>query len=139
MISKKRNSFWMSTFARHPHDSVYYHQPPLRCYEQGWWAPDADIYEIEGGMVIILDIAGVSREEVSILVEGKLLSVSGTRRNPGDAERKSVHRLEIDFGNFLRRFRIPADFDETSIEARYENGFLHLFLPRRVSRSVVIE
>ena len=136
MIFSKRNWYWMAAFASHPHDSIDYHQPSMRCYAQGWWAPDADIYEVDDGMVIIIDLAGVNRDEVTIHVQGKILSISGTRRQPSIPEKKSVHRLEIDFGNFLKRFRIPPGFDESRIEARYENGFLHLHLPRCSSRSV---
>ena len=138
MISTKQNWFWMAAVARHAHDSIDYHQPSMRCCAQGWWAPDTDIYEIDDGLVIIMDIAGVTRDEVEIIVEGKMLSISGSRRQPSIPPKKSVHRLEIDFGNFLKRFRIPADFDESRIEARYENGFLHLHLPRCSSRSVPV-
>jgi len=139
MISTTRNWFWVTTFAHHPHDSIDYHHPSMRCYAQGCWAPDADMYEFDDGMVIIIDLAGVTRDEVSVVVEGKMLSISGTRRQPSIPEKKSVHRLEIDFGNFLRRFRIPADFDESRIEARYENGLLHLHLPRLGGRQVSVE
>jgi HSP20 family protein len=139
MISTKRNWFWMTTFAHHPHDSIDYHHPSVRCCAQGWWAPDADMYEVDDGMVIIIDLAGVSREEVSMVVEGKMLSISGTRRQPSIPDKKSVHLLEIDFGSFVKRFSIPADFDETRIEVRYENGLLHLHLPRFSSRQVPVE
>lgn len=136
---KKRNWFWVAAYDRNSHDSIDYHQPAMRCHEQGWWAPDTDIYELEDAMVIIVDIAGVNRDEVKILLEGRLLSISGSRRPPSIPGKKSVHRLEIDFGNFIKRFRIPSDFDENGIEARYENGFLQLRLPRRGSRSVPVE
>lgn len=136
---KKRNWFWVAACDRSSCDSIDYHQPAMRCFEQGWWAPDTDIYELEDAMVIVLDIAGVNRDEVRIFVEGRLLCISGTRRPPDMPEKKSVHRLEIDFGNFLKRFRIPADFDENGVAARYENGFLQLRLPRRGSRPVPVE
>ena len=44
-----------------------------------------------------------------------------------------------DFGHFLKRFRIPPDIDENSIEARYENGFLYLRLLRCGSRLILVE
>jgi HSP20 family protein len=139
MSSARRNWFQMGTFTLHPSDEIDYPQPFLRCYARDRWSPDTDIYEVDDGMVIILDIAGITRDEVSIVVEGKLLSVSGTRREPDIPGKQSVHRLEIDFGHFQKRFRIPADIDENSIEARYENGFLYLRLFRCGSRLILVE
>jgi HSP20 family protein len=129
----------MGTFALHPADGIDYQQPSMRCYARDRWSPDTDIYEVDDGLFIIMDIAGITREEVSIVVEGKLLSVSGTRREPDIPGKQSVQRLEIDFGHFLKRFRIPPDIDENSIEARYENGFLYLRLFRCGSRLILVE
>ena len=139
MSSARQNWFQMGTFTLHPSDDIDYPQPSMRCYAKDMWAPDTDIYEVNDGMVIILDSAGITRDEVSIVVEGRLLSVSGTRREPDIRGKQSVHRLEIDFGHFQKRFRIPADIDENSIEARYENGFLYLRLLRRDSRLILVE
>lgn len=139
MTTARRNWFQTGTFTLHPDDDIDSPQPSMRCYAKDMWSPDTDIYEVDDGMFIIMDIAGITRDEVSIVVEGKLLSVSGSRREPVIPGKQSVHRLEIDFGNFLKRFRIPADIDESSIEARYENGFLYLRLFRSSSRLILVE
>ena len=139
MSSASQNCYQVGTFALNPADGIDYPQPSMRCYARDRWLPDTDIYEVEDGMFIIMDIAGITRDEVSIVVEGKLLSVAGTRREPDIPGKQSAHRLEIDFGRFLKRFRIPADIDENSIEARYENGFLYLRLFRCTSRLILVE
>jgi HSP20 family protein len=138
MSPARRNWFQMGTFALHPPDDIDHQQPSMRCYARGRWSPDTDIYEADDGLVIIMDIAGITRDEVDIVLDGKILSVSGTRREPDIPGKLSVHRLEIDFGRFQKRFRIPDDIDENSIEARYENGFLHLRLPRCNSHSIAV-
>ena len=102
----------------------------VKFYSKGKWTPDTDIYEGDDGILIIMDIAGVKKEEIQIVLEGQVLSISGVRREPA-LPKKHIHRLEIDFGYFERTFRIPAEIDPEKVEARYEEGFLHLWLPKQ--------
>lgn len=96
----------------------------------GGWLPHADLYEMDDAAVIVLELAGVAREDLDISVEGGVLSVSGVRREfvPDNAGR--LHNMEIERGKFERRIVVPAGFDLSRAEARLENGFLHLRVPR---------
>jgi len=102
----------------------------VKFYSKGKWTPDTDIYEGDDGILIIMDIAGVKKEEIQIVLEGQIISISGVRREPA-LTKKHIHRLEIDFGYFERRFRIPAEIDPDKVEARYEEGFLYLWIPKQ--------
>jgi len=113
--------------------------PSMRLYNRGKWSPDTDVYEVAGGLIIIMDIAGITRNELKIIIEDRILSVSGIRREPPIPDKQSVKRLEIDFGAFEKRFRIPGDIDDEQIEARYENGFLYLKLPRTKQKKITID
>jgi HSP20 family protein len=110
----------------------------VRFNSRGKWSPDTDIYEVNDGLMVIVDIAGIKKEEIAVVVEEKILSISGTRRAPDIPDRKNVYRLEIDVGQFEKRFRIPDYIDAEKVEARYENGFLYLKLPRMESRTIDI-
>ncbi len=102
----------------------------IKFYSRSKWTPDTDIYEGEDGILIIMDIAGVKKEEIQIIIEGQVLSISGMRREPA-LTKKYIHRLEIDFGFFERTFRIPTDIDPEKVEARYEDGFLYIWMPKQ--------
>jgi HSP20 family protein len=106
---------------------------PGECYlgvHKGRWSPPTDIYEVEDGLAIIMDIAGIKKEEMQIMVKGQVIFISGMRKEPTLAK-KYIHQLEIDFGRFERNFLLPQDIDAEKMEARYEDGFLSLWLPRK--------
>jgi HSP20 family protein len=110
----------------------------VQFFSKGTWTPDTDIYEVEDGLVILVDIAGVKKEEIQVVLEGQILSISGTRKEPAVCKRH-IHRLEIDFGHFERTFRIPYAVTPEKVEARYEDGFLYLWLPKQPDDACIID
>jgi HSP20 family protein len=102
-----------------------------------FWQPAADVHETDAGMVVKLEVAGVtvSDVQVSLSGDGRLLSISGVRSEQRDerARRTSCHQLEIYFGPFERTFTIPHDVDieRDAITATLKDGFLTITLPRR--------
>jgi len=139
MSPTRRHWIPLGTFSPHATNDPYHNQLSLRFYARGKWSPDTDVYEVADGLVIVMDIAGITRDEISIVLEKQVLTVSGCRQEPRVPGKKAVHRLEIDFGHFEKRFKIPDYIDEKRIDASYENGFLYLRLPRLRSRTIEIE
>lgn len=134
----KRYWFPIGTFPPDYQDDMEPNHPSVRFNSRGKWSPDTDIYEVHGGLTIVMDIAGIRKEDIAIVVEEKILSISGTRIAPEVPDKQKVHRLEIDVGQFEKRFRIPDYVDAERIKARYENGFLYLKLPRKQKRTIDI-
>jgi HSP20 family protein len=95
------------------------------------WLPRADIRENAGGMVLTLDVPGVRREDIEIVIEGPFLGVRGVRREPAEGECLRWHQMEIAYGPFERVFHLPADADIEGISAAYRDGFLEVTIPRR--------
>ncbi len=110
----------------------------MRFYSKNKWSPDTDIYEVADGLLLIMDIAGMKRDEINISVESSVLTVSGIRKEPHIADKKTIYRLEVDYGHFEKRFRLPEFIEPRNIEARYDNGFLHVRLPRMEKRKIDI-
>ena len=92
--------------------------------------PHTDLYEVEDGLVIEMDIPGVNREQVDIKVDGNRLIVYGSRDFVRERPGEEIIRLERGFGSFRRIFEIPADSDENNITARLESGVLVIKVPR---------
>ncbi len=100
----------------------------------GAWRPSIDVFETEESILVIVDLAGVSREEITITQEGELLRIAGCRRDPQDlhtADLKRCHQMEIDYGPFERLVRISGPVDREKTEARCENGFLRILLSKK--------
>src|SRR5262245_20949711 len=67
---------------------------------QGAWVPRADVYETSEGFVVTIEVPGVDREDIEIVVDGQYLSVSGTRPEPETHGCMRWHQMEIGHGRF---------------------------------------
>ncbi len=105
------------------------------------WVPRVDIYETPEALHITLEIPGVPREAIEILVEGRFLSVTGSRPEPRASDCTRWHQMEITHGRFEKVIELPGDVDPDAVIASYQDGFLILRAPRvsSSSRTVAVE
>lgn len=116
-------------------------RPVLMPMERGW-KPMVDMYETEEEIVITFDLAGISTNDVKLLLHGNNLIIRGIRREPNRAGKRHFHKMEIDFGPFERKIELPTRIDPTRVIKRYSQGFYEIRLPKmRSGRSgkIVIE
>jgi len=59
------------------------------------------------------------------------LTISGERKLEKKEEGENYTRIESFFGRFERAFKLPADADLDNIEAKYEDGVLKIFIPKK--------
>jgi HSP20 family protein len=105
----------------------------MNVYE-GTWRPSIDILETEDRILVIVDLAGVSRKDIAIEMHGERLRIAGFRSDPSEEHQEDVrrcHQVEIDYGPFERQLLISVPIDVEHIEARYEDGFLKIALPKK--------
>ncbi len=104
-----------------------------------FWQPAADVHETDAGMVIKVELAGVTTDHVAATLsgDGRRLLVSGVRAEQHDERvlRTGCHQLEVYFGPFERTFIIPDELniDRDAITATLKDGFLTITLPTRVA------
>ena len=93
------------------------------------WAPNTDVYEQEGGLVIRVEIAGMRREDLQLKAEGNLLRISGMRPDQSRPSRSKFLLMEVHFGYFETSIELPSGYDLDEARALYENGFLMIEVP----------
>lgn len=105
--------------------------------------PSADAVEDSTGFVITFDVPGISPEDIEVLTEDNVLTVSGSvpESELKDGERQLFS--ERPRGAFTRKLRFPKSANLSSIVASYANGVLQLRVakvepvqPRRVPVTV---
>ena len=101
------------------------------------WHPDADVYEDEGEVTIVVDIAGVDANHLKITLEGQSISIAGVRQNPAPSRLVKIHQMEIDAGVFSRRIRLPGSVFFDRSRCNYKNGLLTIVLPKSSKDRVV--
>ncbi len=78
----------------------------FRPTESGW-EPPVDVLETDAGLVVVVALPGVKRDEVHVFVGDGELLVRGTRRWPISQRPILVHRIELPHGRFERRLPLP--------------------------------
>jgi len=94
------------------------------------WIPSADVYETLERWVVKMEVAGINREDVEITLDDRTLVVRGHRPDPCRTGQCKFRQVEIDYGQFERRFIIPKSVDAERVTASYRNGFLVIELPK---------
>lgn len=106
-------------------------RPMLMPIEKGW-KPLTDVYETDEEVVIVMDIAGISVNDVKLtLQDQRLLIIRGIRRERSNDEKRHYHKMEIDFGPFQRKIDLPSRIDPERATNSYSQGFLEIRLPKR--------
>jgi len=85
----------------------------------------------EKGYYLEIDLPGVKKEDIDISVNEGILTVTGERKLEKKEEKENYTRIESFFGRFERAFKLPPDADLDNVEAKYENGVLKIFIPRK--------
>ena len=100
------------------------------------WRPPTDVYETGDSAVVIVEIAGLSEENYEISLTGRLLVVSGERRDP--AEKLAYHQMEIRYGRFCTEVHLPWALEGAEHAASYGDGFLRIKLQKAQTRRVPV-
>ena len=104
-------------------------QPAAVEREREYIRPVVDIYQTREGYVLEAELPGVSKDGVSIQLEGNLLTVEGRRTAPALPESEFFYR-ESSAADFRRVFELDPAIDAGKISARMEQGILTLTLPK---------
>lgn len=119
----------VATKNRETHSTISHH-PQFR-------TPPVDIYEDPDGFLLQIDMPGVKKEDLSVMVENGTLSLRGLR----SFESCGTICVE-EFGpmEYKRSFSLPQSIDTVKVTAKLQNGVLQLALPKSETvKSRVIE
>jgi len=93
-------------------------------------APRVDIREEKDAIVVSVELPGVNKEDLKVVLENGVLAVSGEKKAEQTEEEAGFYRSERVYGNFERSFRVPDTVDAEKIAAEYLNGVLKVTLPK---------
>ena len=96
----------------------------------GTWMPAADIEQTPTEIVFTFDLPGMTRDDVSIELHDRMLTISGTREQKRDEAHEGYHTRERVFGQFGRSFTLPYAVQPEDIRAEFAQGELHVHVPR---------
>jgi HSP20 family protein len=103
-----------------------------------YYVPSTDIYETDDALVVVMEIPGVEKEDVSVRLETDVLQVEG-RIDFSKYEGLEPVYSEYNVGHYARAFTLSDKIDQAAISAELADGVLTLTLkklqqalPRRI-------
>lgn len=101
------------------------------------WRPPTDVYEQEGLLIVVVEIAGMHHSDFNVMLQGQRLIISGIRQRaaPRDC---AYHQLEIPYGEFRAEVSLPWPILRDAVTASYRDGFLRVELPQAPAQRIQI-
>ncbi len=94
------------------------------------WMPPVDIRETEDGFEFTAELPGLTKDDVSITIEEKVLTLTGERKWDDEESKNEFHRVERAYGSFSRAFTLPSVVDASKVEAKFDHGVLTISVPK---------
>ncbi len=96
----------------------------------GQIAVPVDLWETPEAYHLRADLPGLTADDIDINVTADTVSISGETKGQQDVTSEGWLRQERRYGKFQRSFTLPTQLDSSKVEATFENGVLHLVLPK---------
>lgn len=100
------------------------------------WAPPVDIRETDQAFAVTVDLPDVKKEDIKVEMHNGTLTIEGERKKEQEEKKEKFHRIERQYGAFVRRFTMPAEVDEAKVVAEFKDGVLNITLPKAVAAVV---
>lgn len=96
--------------------------------------PKVNVKETKDNFEVEVAAPGMNKNDFKIQLDGNTLSISSEKSDEREEnnEDEKYSRREFSYQSFQRSFTLPKDVvDADKIEAKYENGLLHLVIPKK--------
>ena len=93
-----------------------------------------DVTENDKEYQVLAELPGVNKDEISITIHGNQVSVSAEVKHEKDVKNGgTVLRSERYYGKIQRAFALGQEVDESTAQAKYNDGVLELTLPKKIA------
>ena len=105
---------------------------PERSNDFGNWSnfPNAEITEKDDAFDLRLEVPGIEAKDLDIQVMADRVAIAGERKSHTESEENGTTRSEFRYGKFQRVIPLPARIQNAEVTANYQDGILHLTLPK---------
>lgn len=100
-----------------------------------------DVKETEAGYELHIDLPGYKKEDVKAELKDGNLTISAATNVENDTkdENGKYIRRERFYGNCSRTFHVGEAIEQTDIKAKFEDGILKVFVPKKEAKPVIEE
>jgi len=108
------------------------------------WEPRTNIIEAGDLLVVEVELPGVNKEDVSIVLQdNNELVIRGTkpqpRLNESPKQKVTYYLFEREFGSFYKKIVIDFPMDAANIKSVMEEGVLTVKIPRKKAEKISVK
>jgi len=94
--------------------------------------PAVNIKEGKDGFEVEMAAPGLEKKDFKIELNGDMLTISSEKKVEKETkEEEHFSKREFSYQSFSRTFTLPNTVDEEKIKAKYQNGILKVFIPKK--------
>src|ERR1700684_2047362 len=75
------------------------------------WVPNTDVYVSEAGIIIKVELSGMQREDLELMIDANRLKISGQRSDGCRNAQCKFLVMEINYGTFECMIEVPPGYD----------------------------
>lgn len=94
------------------------------------WIPSCNVSEDAKEYRVRAELPAVRKDDVHVRLENGVLTIEGERKEEKEEKGITLHRREMSYGKFIRRFSLPEQIDEAKVRAVFEDGMLNVIAPK---------
>ncbi|MEW6448535.1 MAG: Hsp20/alpha crystallin family protein [Bacillota bacterium] len=112
-------------------EKVFGKFPKLFKEEQmGVWLPAVDVFEKDDNVVVKVDLPGVDKNNVKVLVTDEEVTIRGETKREEEVKEKNYYRSERAYGSFSRTVALPVAVERAKAKASFKDGVLEVVIPK---------
>lgn len=101
--------------------------PAIDPFVRGDWMPRVDVSESKKEITVYAELPDINKDDIELAIqEGRYLLIKGEKQLTGQEEKEDFYLVERAFGSFERTIELPAEVDESDVEAAYRRGVLKI-------------
>lgn len=93
--------------------------------------PAVNVAETKEDFRIEVAAPGLTKSDFRINLENNLITIEASKETKNEEKDERYTRREFCYNTFRRSFTLPNIVDAEKIDAKYEDGILHVVIPKR--------
>ena len=96
----------------------------------GEFIPRVDVSETEKLVKVTAELPGMDEHDIDVELSRDSLTIKGEKKEASEEKTKDYHHVERRYGAFQRVIPLPAEVDQSKVEAEFKKGLLSITLPK---------
>ena len=101
--------------------------------------PSTNISETDNNYKVEIAAPGLKKDDFKVTVDNGMLNISAEKEEKKEEKDKNYTRKEYSYNSFSRSFYLPDTVMSDKLDAHYEDGVLHIMLPKKVEAKKVVK